>query len=76
MLGLRAYLFGAAALAAVAFAWWAGHALYNAGYQARVVEETAAAQEKTDASNRADDAARLCSTDPVCRLRSDPYERR
>lgn len=45
------------------------------GYAKHVSEIALIAKEKTDAANRADDAARRCSADPACSLSNDGYRR-
>ncbi|CAH1661572.1 conserved hypothetical protein [Hyphomicrobiales bacterium] len=56
-------------------AWEINDRAYDRGYAARVTEETTATKERTNAANRADDAARRCAADPGCRLQNDGYRR-
>ena len=42
---------------------------------AGIADEARVAQEKLDATNRANDAARKCAADPACRLQNDGYRR-
>ncbi|MEP9368645.1 hypothetical protein [Xanthobacter sp. VNH20] len=48
---------------------------YERGYATHQAEQAVISQEKTNAANRADDAAARCALDPDCRLRDDGYRR-
>lgn len=48
---------------------------YERGYATHQAEQAAQIQEKTNAANRADDAAARCALDPDCRMRDDGWRR-
>lgn len=77
-LSLTARLALCAALAAalIAGAGLLHHKIYAEGYAACLADAASIAREKTDAANKADDAARRCFNDPACRLSDDGFERR
>lgn len=74
-MNLKLIAAGAFAIGILAAVWWIDGTAYDRGYNSRVAEEAALIQEKSNAANRADDAARRCAADPTCRLSDDIYRR-
>lgn len=56
-------------------AWRIDSRAYERGRTSALAEQAAVIRERTDAANRADDAARRCAGDPACRLQDDGYRR-
>lgn len=72
---LTTYLKLAAVGAALLALAYVASAIHKAGYNAATATVATQEKERTNAANRADDAARRCAVDPDCRLRDDGLRR-
>lgn len=71
----RLIAIAAAVLAVAIFLWRWDSAAYDRGYAGHQSKVIGITQEKTDAAQKADEAARACATDDGCRLSDDGFRR-